>query len=244
MIIRSKVDLATALRQREEKHYVYILRYPDDVIACDGEGTPFYVGIGQNDRLFSHEENALHKGEISEKADAIREIQASGREVVRTIDSFHFVEPFIREAELILEIGRKAEGTGPLLNAQTYSPSHRLEGVELRKYAVNQIAAGGIDAIPARFKLRNVRLMGGPNIPRSIQKNGSKICVMGKVYQAAQANPGITGEQLVHALAKLDWSENKSAYTQGGQVCASWLCGYIEGAFFRSDKLHLQEFRP
>lgn len=243
MIIRDVAHLDTVLRESSEKHYVYVLRYPDRIVSHGGTGTPFYVGIGQNRRLFSHEEASLFKGEVSEKADMIRAIAASGKEVVRTLDSFHSIEPFIREAELIHEIGRKAEGKGPLLNAQTYSASHTHEGVELRKYAADQLAVGGNEALPTKFKLRATRLMAGPNIPKSLMRGSGKVCVMGKVYLAAKDNPGATGEQLVNILVALDWSEHKSAYAQGGQVCASWICGYIEGAYYRGDKMHIQDFQ-
>lgn len=236
MDIPTREDLAAALHDRAEKHYVYVLRFPDNVPCFGGLGTPFYVGVGQRFRLFSHEEAALFGGEQSAKADAIRSIYEAGKMPIRTIDSFHDREPWIREAELIHEIGRKAEGKGPLLNAQTYAPSAKVGDVEVRKYVEVQSAAGSIDAIPHNFKLRSVRLMAGPNTPKSLTS------VMGKVYSTALTNPGVTGEELVYLLAKLDFSANKSAYTQSGQVCAAWLCGYIEGAYFRRDKLHLQDF--
>jgi hypothetical protein len=226
VIIRNLEELNHALRGRPEKHYVYVLRYPDGIAIHGGVGTPFYVGIGQRGRLFSHEEAALSKGEVGEKADAIRAIVASGMEVVRTIDSFHSIEPFIREAELIHQIGRKAEGMGSLLNAQTYAPSAKMDGVEVRKYAVEQAAAGAFDAIPEKFKLRHTRLVVGPESPKS------RTSVMGKVFTAVEKNPGITGEALVRLLQQEDFTGNKSAYTQSGQVCAAWLVGYVDGACF------------
>jgi hypothetical protein len=235
--IKTPVELSALLQAGAGPHYVYVLRHPDGIDSFGGTGTPFYVGVGQRGRLFEHEKAAREGSEEGLKVDTIRAIWNAGGEVVRTIDSFHKSEPWIREAELIHEIGRLAEGTGPLLNPQTYSPSHTVEGVELRKYARDQVAAGGVDAIPAKFKLRDRRLRAGPKQPKSLST------VMGKVYATARDNPGVTGEELVHLLAQLDFSENKSAYTQSGKVCASWLCGYIEGAFFRLDKQHLAEYR-
>lgn len=237
MEIRAQTELNSLLQAGSGPHYVYILRKPDGVSCFGGVGTPFYVGVGQRGRLFEHEKAAREGTEEGRKIETIRAIWATNSSVVRTIDSFHIREPWIREAELIHEIGRIADGTGPLTNPQTYSPSHAVEGVELRKYAEEQLAAGGVDAIPAKFKLRNVRLQAGPNAPSSLSS------VMGKVYSTARENPGVTGEELVHLLALLDFTSNKSAYTQSGKVCASWLCGYIEGAYFRSDKLHLAEYR-
>jgi hypothetical protein len=226
MRIRSLAELNDVLRTRAEKHYVYILRYPDDV-PCHGDiGTPFYVGIGQRDRIFTHEEAALLRGEKSEKADAIRSIVKAGKEIVYTIDSFHFVDPFLPEAELIHKIGRKAEGKGTLLNAQTYAPSAKIDGVEVRKYAEQQAAAGGFDALPEKFKLRNTKLVIGPKPQKS------RTSVMGRIYSAVKEHPGITGEELVKLLQKEDYSGHKSAYTQSGIVCASWLVGYVDGACF------------
>ena len=167
MEIRSGADLDKALLANGCLHYVYVLRQPDGVACYGGIGTPFYVGIGQRGRLFEHEKAAKEGTEAGRKVDAINEIWSSGREVVRTIDSFHQKEPWIREGELIHEIGRIDDRTGPLTNPQTYSASHVIEGVELRKYAADQVAAGGVDAIPAKFKLKNIRLKEGPVEPRS-----------------------------------------------------------------------------
>jgi hypothetical protein len=224
--IKTRTDLEQLLSARPEKHYVYVLRYPDRVPSFGGVGTPFYVGIGQRFRLFEHEQAAIFGDDSSEKAQAIRKIYDAGKKPVRTIDSFHDAEPWIREAELIHEIGRKADGTGPLLNAQTYAPSAKIDGVEVRKYAAEQAAAGSFDALPEKFRLRRTRLVVGPETPKT------RTSVMGKVYTAVEANPGITGEELVRLLQREDFTDNKSAYTQSGQVCAAWLVGYIDGACF------------
>ena len=218
-------------------HYVYLLRIPDGEPQFGGLGTPFYVGIGQGARLFAHEEEARDRARSGAKVETIRSIWAKGGEVVRTIDSVHAAEPWDREEELINLIGRLADGSGPLTNAQTYAPSIKLNGVELRKYAAGHVASGNANAIPAKFKLRHTQLMAGPREPLS------RTSVFGKIYTVAEANPGVTGEVLVGLLSALDFAGNKSAYTQGGQVSASWLVGYIEGAYLRSDRQHLQEYR-
>lgn len=219
-------------------HYVYVLRHPDAETKFGGHGTPFYVGIGQGLRLFSHEEEARDPLQTSAKVEVIRAIWANGGEVVRTIDSVHAADPWNREEELINAIGRIADGTGPLTNAQTYAPSFKLGGIEHRKYAAQHAASAEANAIPAKFKLRHTRLMAGPREPHS------RTSVFGKIYATAEANPGATGEELIRLLAEVDFSGNKSAYTQGGQVSTSWLAGYIEGGYFRSDRQHLQEYRP
>jgi hypothetical protein len=216
-------------------YYVYVLRKPDR--AGDLLGTPFYVGIGQRGRLFAHEKEARDPRATGAKVEAIRSIWADGREVLRTIDSVHSVEPWGREEQLINEIGRLAEGAGPLTNAQIYAPSLTVDGVELRKYAAEYAQTGDLNAIPPKFKLRDVLLMAGPRQPTS------PASVHGKIHAVASAYPGVTGEQLVRLLQKVDFSNNKSAYTQGGEVSVSWLTRYIEGAFFRNDRQFLQEFR-
>lgn len=217
-------------------HYVYLLRVPDGEPKFGGLGTPFYVGIGQGARLFAHEEEARDPLRSGAKVDMIRSIWAKGGEIVRTIDSVHTIEPWDREEELINLIGRLAEGTGPLTNAQTYARSLKLNGIELRKYAADHTASGDANAIPAKFKLRHTRLMAGPREPRSRKS------VFGKIYTIAEANPGVTGEELVGLLSAVDFTGNKSAYTQGGQVSSSWLVGYIEGGYYRSDRQHLQDY--
>lgn len=218
-------------------HYVYVLRWPDGIACHGGVGTPFYVGIGQNERLFAHEEEARDSSRSGPKVETIRAIWASGGEVVRTIDSVHAVEPWCREEALINAIGRRTDGTGPLTNAQVYAPSAKLDGIELRKYAADHLPRGDANAIPAKFKLRDVRLMAGPVEPKS------RMSVFGKIYTVAEANPGVTGEELIELLRAVDFSANKSAYTQGGQVCSAWLVGYIEGGYYRRDRLHLQNYQ-
>ena len=212
------------------------MRVPDGEWKFGGLGTPFYVGIGQGTRLFAHEEEARDPARTGAKVEMIRSIWAKGGEVVRTIDSVHGAEPCDREEELINYIGRLAEG-GPLTNAQTYAPSVKLNGIELRKYAAAHEASRDANAIPAKFKLRYARLMAGPREPLS------RTSVFGKIYTVTEANPGVTGEELIGLLSSVDFTGNKSAYTQGGQVSASWLVGYIEGGYFRNDRQHLQDYQ-
>ena len=184
--------------------------------------------------MYAHEQEALDETRCNSKLNTIRTILANGQKIIYEIDSYHDVEPWDREQELIHKFGRLIDGTGPLTNAQTYSPSEKLNGVELRKYADHHRSSGQLDAIPEKFKLRNIRLMVGPNMPRS------RASVFGKMYSVLEANPGITGEEFVRLLQKIDFSGNKSAYTQTGQVCAAWLVGYIEGGYFRNDRLHFK----
>ena len=230
--VRDRNHLAQLLREQGGgPHYVYILCKPD------GLNSPFYVGIGRGNRLFAHEEEARDSNQTNAKVSVIREIWAAGEDVIRTIESVHSTEPWDREEELISSIGRIADGTGPLTNAQVYAKSAKINGVELRKYAAEHVESGDTNTIPAKFKLAKVRLMAGPNEPHS------RTSVFGKIYTVAEQNPGATGEELIQLLHSLDFTGNKSAYTQSGQVSSIWLARYIEGGYFRADRQHLQEFR-
>ena len=217
----------------DHRHYVYILKK----LPAVGElPRPFYVGIGQHDRVFAHEDEARDPNRTGAKVEAIRAIWSGGNEIVREIDSVHMQEPWDHEEGLIRTLNLALGQEQALTNSQLYSQSHKIDGVELRKYAANHIGSGDIDEIPSKFKLREKRLMAGPNKPKTDSS------VFGKIYQTLKDNPGVTGEELVRLLSQLDFSSNKSAYTQSGRVSASWLVGYIEGGYFRSDRLHLQDF--
>jgi len=236
-VVRDRADLEAIISEAGGgPHYVYTLRFPDGVECHGGIGTPFYVGIGQGARVFAHEDEARDLTRSSAKTEAIRSIWKQGLEVIRTIDSVHDQQPWDREEELINEIGRRAEGCGPLTNDQTYSRSTKLNGVELRKYAADHIDSGDETAIPAKFKLRDVRLMTGPREPRTRKS------VFGKIFSVLEENPGVTGEELVGLLLNVDFTSNESPYTQSGRVSSSWLVGYIEGGFFRKDRLHIQRY--
>lgn len=237
-LITDRADLGRLIAKSGDRvHYVYLLRMPDGEAKFGGFGTPFYVGIGQGMRLFAHEEEARNPASGGAKVETIRSIWANGGEVVRTIDSIHAVEPWDREEELINSIGRLVGAAGPLTNAQAYARSLKLNGVELRKYAADHADSGDANAIPAKFKLRHTQLMAGPREPLS------RTSVFGKIYTVAEANPGVTGEELIGLLYAVDFTGNKSAYTQGGRVSSSWLAGYIEGGYFRSDRQHLQSYQ-
>lgn len=83
----------------------------------------------------------------------------AGGEVIHSIDRFHDQEPWDREEELIRLIGQLKHGTGPLTNEQDYSRSVKVNGVEVRKYAADHV--DDTERIPAKFKLRDVRLAQG-----------------------------------------------------------------------------------
>lgn len=89
--------------------YVYVLSRPD--------GTPFYVGMGQGDRMHRHEDFA-RQGDRSEKSHLIRKIWAAGGLVGKAIqDRFETdIEAKQFEIELIACLGRKDLKAGPLVN--------------------------------------------------------------------------------------------------------------------------------
>lgn len=125
-------------------HYVYLLCEPGE---SGSPGTPFYVGIGRGNRLFAHEIDARDENLDSLKLRIIRKIWSEHKSVVRVIDSIHPAEPWDREEELINQIGLLSEGKGPLTNSQAYARSHKVNGIEFRKYAVDLAITGDIEAI-------------------------------------------------------------------------------------------------
>lgn len=235
--VQSHEDLRNLVEAGEGPHYLYILRYPDGLESHNGIGTPFYVGIGQGSRLFAHEIQARSSTQSTLKLDAIRHIWRDGGEVIRTVEGVYPFDPWNREEALINQIGRLADGSGSLTNDQKYAPSVIEDGVELRKYAAEQRAAGGVHEIPAKFKYHETRLTFGPVVPKS------RGTVFGKIYSAVEASPGITGRDLIYLLQGFDFSNNKAVYTQHGRPCALWLARYIEGAFYKKN-MHLQEYQP
>lgn len=235
--IISREAFLKLLSEKSEGHYVYVLRKPDGIICHGGVGTPFYVGLGQFERMYAHEEEARDNSKTSPKVTAIREIWEQGGEVEYTIDSWHDQEPWDREEHLINQIGRIVGGNGPLTNAQAYSASEKIDGVETRKYAELHKDSGDVRALPSDFKLENTRLMAGPKEPKTRKS------VFGKFYNVLEDNPGITGAEFVELLLEVDFKNNKSVYTQSGQVCAGWICGYIKGGYYRKDRLHFQEYK-
>lgn len=103
------------IKANPDRFYVYVLSKPD--------GEPFYVGCAvarrgrTRHRILDHEMFAK-RSEQSLRASIIRKIWAAGRNVHRSIDSWHdSQEPmFAREMELIAQIGRRDLGRGPLAN--------------------------------------------------------------------------------------------------------------------------------
>ena len=236
--IKSREEFRSIMSRRKEKHYVYVLRKPDDKFSFGAIGTPFYVGLGQGERMYSHEKEAENNVAGNDRKLAeISNIVHSGKEVIYTIDSWHHKEPWTREADLIADIGCLYDRTGPLTNANSYRKSKVIDGIETRKYA--PIYGGGRE--PGNyirdFRLKRTNLMVGPRTPKTRKS------VFGKMYTVLETNPGITGEEFVIQLMEVDFSGNKSAYTQSGRVSTEWLIGYIEGGYFRKGCLYFQEHK-
>ena len=222
--ISATADLLTALGSADGPHYVYVLCEP-----VDGTDRPFYVGIGQGQRIFAHEDEARESQANSKKLQKIREIWEKGEEVARYLDGFHQVEPWNREAELINEWGLLKDGTGILTNEQRYAKTGIQGSIVLRKYAEHG------NTLPPNFKSRNMRLLSGPRKPKG------EVSVYGKIYAKLDESPGVTGEELVELLLSVDFSDNKSAYTQSGEVSLPWLAKYIDGGFYKKN-LCIQHF--
>jgi hypothetical protein len=226
LVADSQVTLLGALSNTDSAFYVYVLCEP----PLRDEIRPFYVGIGQLDRVFAHEFEAKRPYSIGAKVEKIRRIWDAGGEVIRVIDGFFPWEPWEREEELINLYGLIKDGTGILANEQRYSPSHVRDGVELRKYADEG------NELPSNFIRRGVRLQIGPRSP------SSPTSVYGKICSVLTKNPGVTGAELVELLLNVDFSANKSAYTKSGTVSRPWLAKYIDGGFYEKNRC-IQEFQ-
>lgn len=120
------------IRASKKPFYVYILSKPD--------GTPFYVGMGRKDRIQKHEWAAKNTTKKSHKLNVIRKIWASGGQICKRFDSWHDTteSALIREAGLILEIGRSDIGTGPLTNHSS-GGQYPLFGPEWRQKTADAI---------------------------------------------------------------------------------------------------------
>ncbi len=224
LLIADRDEMIRAISEGKSRFYVYVLCSPPVAKMMQ----PFYIGIGQNDRLFSHEVEAGIPTAVGRKVEKIRKIWSVGGQVVRVIDGFFEQEPWPREGELINQFGLVKDGSGILLNEQRYAPSHLKNGIELRKYA-----EVGND-LPSNFIRRFTRLMTGTRTPNSAS-------VYGKICNVLAQYPGVTGEELVKLLLNVDFSMNKSAYTAPGVVSRPWLAKYIDGGFYVKNKF-IREF--
>jgi len=220
LVVTDRTKLLREISSRAESYYVYVLCRP----PYAEEMRPFYVGIGQGDRMFAHEEEAKSPAASGAKITEIRRIWDEGLEVVRLVDCFSAREPWRREEELINSFGLLKDATGILTNAQRYSPSHLHDGVELRKYADE-----GND-LPSNFIQRDTYLEIGECSPKS----GTS--VYGKIYAVLEEHPGVTGAELVEILLEIDFAGNKSAYTETGTVSRPSLAKYIDGGFYKKNR--------
>ena len=220
------MTLLGELSKTNSAFYVYVLCEP----PLEGNIRPFYVGIGQSDRVFAHEAEAKRPDSTGGKVEKIRDIWNAGGEVIRVIDGFFSREPWEREEELISLYGLIKDGTGILANEQRYSPSHIRDGVELRKYADEG------NELPSNFIRRDVRLQTGPRSP------STPTSVYGKICGVLTANPGVTGAELVELLLNVDFLTNKTVYAKSGAVSRPWLAKYIDGGFYAKNRC-IQEHR-
>jgi hypothetical protein len=220
LIVHSADELQRALDASGKTSYVYVLCRP----PFSRRVVPFYIGVGQSDRLFAHEREARDPNKAGSKIDIIRSIWSANEEVVRIVDSFHADSHWRREEELINAFGLLKDGTGILANEQRYTTSTMVSGVELRKYASDG------NALPTNFTRRNTRLKVGPNHPSKPNT------VFGKICGVLQQHPGITGAELVDLVLTIDFSDNRSAYTQTGHVARPWVAKYIDGGFYEKTR--------
>ena len=220
-LVGSERELLELLAVSGKRFYVYVLYTPNPKGYPE---QPFYVGIGRDSRLFDHEREARDPTAGGARIEAIRRLWREGREVVRVIDSLHDREPWEREEALINQWGLLKDGTGILTNEQRYAPAHSINGVELRKYARHG------NNLPPNFHSRHLRLGLGARRPRNPNS------VYGKICAVIQQHPGVTGEELVELLLRVDFTGNKSAYTKSGEVSRPWLAKYIDGGFYKKNQ--------
>lgn len=95
-------------------HYVYMLR-------IEGEGLPFYIGMGTDDRHlvhFSEARNDFSYSSNRHKLNTIRKAWAEGKEVFSEIilDGLDRDQALANEIEFIRYFGRRDIGTGCLTN--------------------------------------------------------------------------------------------------------------------------------
>ena len=212
------------LRKQTGSYYIHVLCHPPISAAVQF----FYVGIGQGERIFAHEREAENVAVDSLKVRTIRNIQASGHEVLRYLNGVFAETPWRREQELITQFGLAKDATGILTNEQRYSPSFSVDGVELRKYAFDS------NELPNNLIRRDCKLLAGPRKPKN------PASVYGKIYVVLERNPGITGAELVELLFGLDFAANSTIYAQSGRVSRRWLAKYIDGGFYEKS-LCIQE---
>jgi uncharacterized protein len=107
--IMTKIEIEAQLSSANGRFYVYRLLRPN--------GTPFYVGKGQNRRVFFHESESKGAG-LSHKLNTIRHIISTGQALRYEIAEFYEREEecHAREVAEILRIGRHDLKTGPLTN--------------------------------------------------------------------------------------------------------------------------------
>lgn len=101
------------------EYYVYIWRYPDR--------TPFYVGIGNRARIAKKLRNRLCNR-------VVEKIERDGGKVVKELFQVECKEraKFI-ERSLILQIGRRDLGTGPLVNFTEGGDGVKTPSAEVRE---------------------------------------------------------------------------------------------------------------
>lgn len=116
------------------KFYVYVLSRP-----C---GTPFYVGMGQAERIGDHATDA-RSARRSRRLSIIRKIWRSGNDVSYAVHSFHLqcVDAWSVEVGLIAKLGRLDLGTGPLANATKGGEGGKFSQETLRRRRLSQLSS-------------------------------------------------------------------------------------------------------
>jgi hypothetical protein len=106
----SLADALIAIKASGRRFYVYVMHRHD--------GTPFYVGKGQDIRISRHEWDAINTQRKCHRLAIVRKHQREGIDVLYQVTGCYDVEAeaFAKERELIAQIGRYDLGLGPLTN--------------------------------------------------------------------------------------------------------------------------------
>jgi hypothetical protein len=208
--IRTEAD--AFLRQHSGRYYVYVLSRPD--------GRPFYVGKGQNRRVFEHELEALRAHPSGEsnpfKCNVIRKILRDGGAVSYGIAGLFEpdaeAECLQLEASLIKEHGRLHEGgcltnlaggIGNLSGATPFSlarhadtlsgaPDDNPERAILNRFL---LGIGPVASVPVKPKKQMSRIL--PTTPHPKPRSPTSRCAYALIASAVATGTQLTAEALL-----------------------------------------------
>lgn len=188
-----------ALKESNAPHYVYILYRPD--------GSPFYVGKGQNMRVFGHEIEARGTSRISHKLNIIRKIITTGESVLYSIPAAFecHQKALTEEMRLIALIGRYDKDKNFPLTNQTDGGEGALNPSEEVKERHRQTLAG-LDADNPDVAIANKFLADfckvESNPIKAVSKYGKSVSTLHKNRDSIGMKPRNAGALVAMAVAQ------------------------------------------